>query len=903
LGRKFAYFNGHEPKQGYGLYATDGTTTTFAYGEMGLAAYTFELGTQFFEDCSYFENSILPGNMDALLYAIKVPRTPYMTPAGPDVTNLALDFSPAPPGVQITLTATIDDTRYNNSNGTEPSQDIDAAEYYVDTPPWGANPTAIAMSASDGTFNSTIEAVEATIDTTGWSEGQHIIFVRGQDTDGNWGAFSAIFLTIEIQSCNNDSECDDGLFCNGAETCVDNICYPGSNPCLAGQQCNEDFDQCVAAPVFEDDFESGNAHNWNFYGSGSTASTGDWLIGDPVGTVSGSNQAQPEDAYAGTGAVFTAQNSSLGVDDVDGGVVYLVSPVIDLSGADSADLEYVRWFYNRDTGEDSGDFFVVQVSNDNGTNWVDLERLDTNQSANTWTEKTFTLESYISLTSTVLIRTGAADGPSGGNIIEAALDNVKVWAYGGCENDSDCNDGLFCNGVETCVSGTCQAGTDPCPGQACDEAGDICVECLGDSDCDDALYCNGPETCVNNVCQAGTSVDCNDGIDCTIDSCNETTEACDNTPDHGFCADPLFCNGAEICDPLLGCQVGSDPCPGQYCDDVGDICYECETDTDCDDGLFCNGAETCLSGTCQAGTDPCSGQSCDEASDQCVSEPVAKLEAGSVTVGDTAVTVNLSNSYISPIVVCAIHYTNNSTPVVTRVTNVTSTSFDVYLQNPSGGGVSADNVSYLVVEEGVWTIDGVKIEAQKYLSTITDENNSWVGEARTYGQSYTSPVVIGQVMSVNDSEWSVFWNQGASRTAPPSASTLMTGKTVCEDTNTTRADETVGWIVLEAGNGSIGGVAYEAALGGDSIRGVTNSPPYTYTFNSVFTSAPSVALTSMAGMDGGNGGWSYTYGATMATSTTLYLAVDEDQIQDTERNHTTEQISYIVFESPVVYSE
>ncbi|OAD18631.1 hypothetical protein THIOM_005765 [Candidatus Thiomargarita nelsonii] len=84
---------------------------------------------------------------------------------------------------------------------------------------------------------------------------------------------------------------------------------------------------------------------------------------------------------------------------------------------------------------------------------------------------------------------------------------------------------------------------------------------------------------------------------------------------------------------------------------------------------------------------------------------------------------------------------------------------------------------------------------------------------------------------------------------------------------------------------------------------MTNSPPYTYTFNSVFTSAPSVALTSMAGMDGGNGGWSYTYGATMATSTTLYLAVDEDQIQDTERNHTTEQISYIVFESPVVYSE
>jgi hypothetical protein len=620
LGRKFAYFNGHEPKQGYGLYPTDGTTTTFTYGELGIASYTFELGTEFFEDCTYFENNILPGNMPALLYAIKVARTPYMTPAGPESINLALDFGSAvPSGTIVTISATMDDTRYNNSNGTEPSQNIAAAEYYVDVPPWVTDPTpvAISMSPSDGSFDSTVEAVEADIDTTGWSEGQHIIFVRGQDADGNWGPFSAIFLTIENQPCNDSSECDDNLFCNGAETCVDNICHPGTDPC-PGQQCNEDFDQCVAAPVFEDDFESGNAQGWDLYASGSTASTGDWMIGDPVGTVSGSDQAQPEDAYEGTGCVFTAQNSSLGVDDVDGGVVYLVSPIIDLSGADSAELEYVRWFYNRDTGEDSGDFFVVQVSDDNGINWIDVETLDTSQSANTWTPKTFTLESHITLTSTVRVRFGAADGPSLGNIIEAALDNVKVWAYGGCEINEDCDDGLFCNGAETCDSGTCQAGSDPCPGQLCDESGDVCVDCLVDGDCDDGGYCNGAETCVSSVCQPGVSVDCDDGIACTTDSCNEGTDTCDNTPNDGLCDDSLFCNGAESCDTGLGCQTGSDPCPGQYCDETGDTCYECEDNADCDDGLFCNGAETCVSRTCQAGSDPCPGQLCDETGDVCV---------------------------------------------------------------------------------------------------------------------------------------------------------------------------------------------------------------------------------------------------------------------------------------------
>lgn len=203
LGRKFAYFNGHEPKQGYGLYPTDGTTTAFTYGELGIASYTFELGTEFFEDCTYFENNIIPGNMPALLYAIKVARTPYMTPAGPDGLTLALDFGSTPPGVppgtSVTLSATINDTRYNNSNGTEPSQNITAAEYYVNVPPWVADPipVPIPMSPSDGTFDSTIEAVEATtIDTTEWSDGQHILFVRGQDAEGNWGAFSAVFLYI-----------------------------------------------------------------------------------------------------------------------------------------------------------------------------------------------------------------------------------------------------------------------------------------------------------------------------------------------------------------------------------------------------------------------------------------------------------------------------------------------------------------------------------------------------------------------------------------------------------------------------------------------------------------------------------------------------------------------------------
>lgn len=196
LGRKFAYLNGYEPDQAIALYPTDGTTDDFAYGEMGLTAYTFEVGTSFFQDCNAFENSILPDNLPALLYAARVVRTPYLTPAGPDALNVSVSPQVAVPGEAVVIAATIDDTRYNTANGAEPIQNIAAAEYYVDVPPWLMAPAPMAhpMVAADGAFDQPVEDVEASIDASELGWGRHILFVRGQDSDGNWGAFSAVFV-------------------------------------------------------------------------------------------------------------------------------------------------------------------------------------------------------------------------------------------------------------------------------------------------------------------------------------------------------------------------------------------------------------------------------------------------------------------------------------------------------------------------------------------------------------------------------------------------------------------------------------------------------------------------------------------------------------------------------------
>ncbi len=197
LGRKFGYYNGYEVCNGPAcLYGTSGTTDDYTYGEFGIASYTIELGTTFFQSCSSFTATILPTNMPALYYAAKAARRPYQNPAGPDALNVSVSPATVTQGDPVTLNATLDDTRYNSNGwGTEPVQNIQAGQYTIDAPSW-AGGVPVALSASDGAFNATSENVTASIDTTALTPGRHTVFVEGQDANGNWGVLSAAFLWV-----------------------------------------------------------------------------------------------------------------------------------------------------------------------------------------------------------------------------------------------------------------------------------------------------------------------------------------------------------------------------------------------------------------------------------------------------------------------------------------------------------------------------------------------------------------------------------------------------------------------------------------------------------------------------------------------------------------------------------
>ena len=91
-----------------------------------------------------------------------------------------------------------------------------------------------------------------------------------------------------------------------------------------------------------------------------------------------------------------------------------------------------------------------------------------------------------------------------------------------------------------------------CPsGETCDPADGQCksdVVCDPEV-CDDGLYCNGTETCVGDVCTPGTPPDCDDGVGCTVDSVTKPVIACDNTPDDSICIDDDLCT-IDSCDPV-----------------------------------------------------------------------------------------------------------------------------------------------------------------------------------------------------------------------------------------------------------------------------------------------------------------------------------------------------------------
>ncbi|MBN2496997.1 MAG: DUF2341 domain-containing protein [Deltaproteobacteria bacterium] len=217
---------------------------------------------------------------------------------------------------------------------------------------------------------------------------------------------------------------------------------------------------------------------------------------------------------------------------------------------------------------------------------------------------------------------------------------VRVTVRRACSTDDDCeNDGLWCNGFQRCVEGSCVPFEHDCDdGDPCTE--DHCIEeqdgyrCdnppiadppsegpLGDVSCNDGIDndCDGATDDEDTGCQPCTQPsDCDDDNPCTLDDCVD--EQCVNDPvtNETSCDDGLYCTQNDMCqsgicrgDPV-DCSPLDDDCHQGVCEEAQLGCVAQPTpDEPCDDGDYCTAPDACdEAGECKGGagtpcTTPC----------------------------------------------------------------------------------------------------------------------------------------------------------------------------------------------------------------------------------------------------------------------------------------------------------
>jgi len=269
-----------------------------------------------------------------------------------------------------------------------------------------------------------------------------------------------------------------------------------------------------------------------------------------------------------------------------------------------------------------------------------------------------------------------------------------------------------------------------------------------------------------------------------------------------------------------------------------------------------------------------------DSNETCYAALSGTVEIGEVCVDHNWKRVEFNGTFIDPVVAAKPLSHNGRDPAVLRIRNVDSKGFDIRIQEWDylNGTHTTENVSYIVMERGSYILeDGTKVEAGRFDTDATG-SFGWVDFSQTFNQV---PVVTSTVSSFNEED-AVCGRLKNIDTA---------GFNFCmqeqERNSQIHTTETISYIAWEPSSGTVGNLTFEV----DKTDDVITHNLQTIVYNETFIATP-VFLADMQTTDGNdtaNLRWQNKdpYG--------IDIKITEEQSRDSETNHTTEVVGYMVF--------
>ena len=248
-------------------------------------------------------------------------------------------------------------------------------------------------------------------------------------------------------------------------------------------------------------------------------------------------------------------------------------------------------------------------------------------------------------------------------------------------------------------------------------------------------------------------------------------------------------------------------------------------------------------------------------------------EAGTVSsFKNTWKTVTLARAYTNPVVIAKPLSYNGGDPSVVRIKNAAGNSFSIMVEEweYKDGGHTNESISYMVVEQGVYTLAG----GGKVVAGTASVDTSW--QTVSHNAGLIAPVVLCSVTSENggDTVTTRIRNIGVN-----SFDVILQE----EENLGGHTSETVGYIAIEQGNRNLG--AGLADVG--SVSNVNNAWK---TINFGLSGSGMIFLADMQTTDDTD---TATLRYRNLGSSSVEIFVEEEKSADSEITHNDEDVGYI----------